>query len=311
MITPHFQSSGDLTADKRYSYAIDLLARGDAAAASDLLRQALELAPLWPAGWFQLGQALEAAGDRTAAIAALRRAADIDPDDVLGARLHVARLGAAPTPARPPAAYVRELFDGYAASFDHALVDTLGYRVPQLIARALVDARGGQAFAHGLDLGCGTGLMAAALRDHIASFDGIDLSPRMVEVARAKNLYATLEVADILDALRARPDGCHDLVTAADVFCYSGDLAPVVHETARVLCTGGLLAFSVERQEAGADIDYTLGESLRFRHEERYVAACVTDAGLHIIHTARESLRNDRGIPIEGLISVAIKRGPT
>ena len=185
MTAVRFRSSGNLTADRRFDYAIDLLEAGDTVAAGDLIEQALELAPDWPAGWFRLAEARAASGDIGAAIAAYRRAGDLDPADTLGARLRLARLGGIDTPAQPPAAYVRGLFDDYADRFDHALVDGLAYRAPDLIAAALAVASGDGRFGSCLDLGCGTGLMAEALRSRVGAFVGIDLSQGMIDKARA------------------------------------------------------------------------------------------------------------------------------
>ncbi len=308
MTAPHFRSSGDLTADRRYSYAIGLLEAGEAIAAGDLIEQALELAPDWPVGWFTLAQARDGSGDFARAVAAFERAARLDPDDALGARLHLARIGATPTPAQPPAAYVRGLFDDYADRFDHALVDGLAYRAPQLIAAALARTNGARIFKYGLDLGCGTGLMAQEIRRSVVDLTGIDLSARMVDAAQAKNLYDGLQVSDIIDAMRALPDQQCDLITAADVFCYLGDLEPVISQAARLLPPGGNLAFSVESalQSVIGD-DYILADSLRFRHSATYIARILAGVGLAIEHFERETLRNDRGVPIEGFIVVATK----
>ena len=59
-------------------------------------------------------------------------------------------------------------------------------------------------FKRAIDLGCGTGLAAAAFAKEVDHFIGIDLSPRMIERARATGLYAELEVADMLQGLRAQ-----------------------------------------------------------------------------------------------------------
>jgi len=308
MTAVRFRSSGNLTADRRFDYAIDLLEAGDTVAAGDLIEQALELAPDWPAGWFRLAEARAASGDIGAAIAAYRRAGDLDPADTLGARLRLARLGGIDTPAQPPAAYVRGLFDDYADRFDHALVDGLAYRAPDLIAAALAVASGDGRFGSCLDLGCGTGLMAEALRSRVGAFVGVDLSQGMIDKARAKGLYQALLVGDLVATLRDMPAGRHDLVCAADVFCYLGDLSAAIKEAARVLRPGGLLAFSLERQlpsdPAG---DYYLSDSLRFRHGAAYVARLLVGVGLEIDHIDHGTLRKDRGLPIEGLVVVASK----
>src|SRR5437764_1328623 len=66
-------SSGDLIADRRYAIAKDLEARGDLAAAADLLTQALERAPGFCVAWFAFAEVRERLGDRTGAAEALER----------------------------------------------------------------------------------------------------------------------------------------------------------------------------------------------------------------------------------------------
>ena len=83
-------------------------------------------------------------------------------------------------------------------------------------------------FRRAIDLGCGTGLAAARLRREVDHFIGIDLSPRMIERARATGLYAELEVADMVQGLRGRPDASADLILAADAMVYVADLAPLL-----------------------------------------------------------------------------------
>src|SRR5690606_31410694 len=102
----------------------------------------------------------------------------------------------------------------------------------------------GDAFAHLVDLGCGTGLMGERLA-RIASFlEGVDLSARMLKRAEAKGIYGRLAKADL--NLFEFPAGA-DLVTAADVFMYVGALDRIVARIAAALLEGGVLVFSVER----------------------------------------------------------------
>ena len=152
------------------------------------------------------------------------------------------RLGAEPVSGMPQA-YVQTLFDQYAPRFEASLVDDLGYRGPALLFKAVLSVRSAARkpafFKRAIDLGCGTGLAAAAFARTVDHFIGIDLSPRMIERARATGLYAELEVADMLQGLRARPDASADLILAADAMVYVADLAPVLAEAARVLASGG------------------------------------------------------------------------
>ena len=302
-----FLSSGDLMADRRFDFARDLQLKGDLVAAADLLLQATELAPGFASAWFTLGEIRERLGEREAAIAAFRRAQVSDPDDRHGAGLRLTLLGAEPLSAMPPA-YVRALFDQYAPRFEAALVDDLGYRGPALLFKAVLSARAAirkpAFFRRAIDLGCGTGLAATAFAREVDHFTGIDLSPRMIERARLTGLYAELEVADMAQGLRSKPDAGADLVLAADAIVYVADLAPVLGEVKRVLVRGGLLAFTLETH--GGD-GVVLGAGLRYAHGAVHVRAALEAAGLTLSRLEDLSARNEDNTPVPGLVVVAEK----
>jgi predicted TPR repeat methyltransferase len=302
-----FLSSGDLMADRRFDFARDLQLKGDPVAAADLLSQAIELAPGFASAWFTLGQIREQLGERDAAIAAFRKALIADPDDRHGAKPRLMLLGAEQLSGMPPA-YVRALFDQYAPKFEAALVDDLGYRGPALLFRAVLSARAAvhkpAFFRRAIDLGCGTGLAAAAFASEVDRFIGIDLSPGMIERARATGLYAELEVTEMVQGLRARCDASADLILAADAMVYLADLAPVLEQASRVLASGGLLAFTVETHGGDGVI---LGEGLRYAHGAGYVRRTIEAAGLVLSQLEDLSTRNENHAPVPGLVVVAGK----
>jgi predicted TPR repeat methyltransferase len=137
--------------------------------------------------------------------------------------------------ARAPGSYVRETFDSFAAGFEQRLVGELDYRVPAELAELVRRHGAAAAPMDVLDLGCGTGLVGDALGPLAAMLAGVDLSPRMLEEARAKGRYSALHEADIADWLAGAADACFDLVIAADVFIYIGELEQVFRHCARVL----------------------------------------------------------------------------
>jgi predicted TPR repeat methyltransferase len=300
-----FLSSGDLIADRRYEFARDLQLKGDLPAAADLLEQAIELAPGFVSAWFTLGEIRQELGERDAAIAAFRKAREADPSDPHGASLRLMRLGAEELSSMPPA-YVRTLFDQYAPRFERALIDDLGYRGPSLLFKAVLAVRHAVKkpafFKRAIDLGCGTGLAASAFAKEVDHFTGIDLSPGMVEKAKSTGLYAELEVNDMLEGLRARPDACADLVLAADAMVYVPDLGPVLTEIRRVLAAGGLLAFTLERNPADG---VALGAGLRYAHSPTYVRAALATTGLTLSQLEEQSFRNESNVPVPGLVVVA------
>jgi predicted TPR repeat methyltransferase len=308
MAAPVFSSSGDLLADRRYDYAMAAKAEGDLAAAADLLGQALEIAPGWAAGWFALGETATAQGDREAAVAAYTAALDRDPGDPFGARLALARLGVGDAASAMTPAYVAALFDQYAPRFDATLRDRLAYRGPEVLLDAVdraCTAKGRRfAFDRMIDLGCGTGLAAETFASVAGVIDGVDLSGRMVDVARAKGLYRTLAVDDLASFLARARGGSADLVLAADVFVYVADLAPIVRDSTRVLAAGGMLAFTVETHPGEGVV---LGAGLRYAHGEAMIRTGLAGSGLETIVLEEVSTRDEAGRPVPGLVAVAIK----
>jgi predicted TPR repeat methyltransferase len=302
-----FLSSGDLVADRRYDFARDLQLRGDLPAAADLLEQAIELAPDFASAWFTLGEIRSQLGKCDAAVVAFQKARAADPLDRHGASLHLMRLGALPLAGMPPS-YVQVLFDQYAPRFESALVDDLGYRGPALLFKAVLLVRAAAKkpafFKRAIDLGCGTGLAAAAFAKEVDHFTGIDLSPRMLEKARATGRYAGLEVADMLEGLRGKPDASADLILAADAMVYVADLSGVLSEAKRVLVPGGLIAFTSETHDGEGVL---LGEGLRYAHSVPCVRAAVEGAGLKLSHLDNLSARNEDNVPAPGLVVVATR----
>lgn len=302
-----FLTSGDLMADRRFEFARDLQLKGDLPAAADLLEQALELAPNFTSAWFTLGEIRERLGERDQAIAAFRKAREADPGDRHGASLHLIRLGDEQL-SEMPKAYVQALFDQYAPRFEHVLTNDLDYRAPSLIFKAVVAARVAARkpalFKHAIDLGCGTGLAAAAFAKQVDRFTGIDLSPGMIKEARATDLYAELEVADMIEGLSAKADASANLVVAADAFVYLSDLAPVLTEARRVLVSDCVLAFTLETHDGDGIV---LGEGLRYAHAAEYVRGAIAKAGLKLLTLEPASPRIENNEPVRGLVVVAEK----
>ncbi|HEY0818336.1 MAG TPA: methyltransferase domain-containing protein [Rhizobacter sp.] len=221
----------------------------------------------------------------------------------------LAGLGDAEAPPRSPASYVQALFDAYAGDFDQHLVGVLRYRVPEGLAGPLAGLHPAP-FRSALDLGCGTGLCGPLVRPLVQRLEGLDLSPRILEQARARGVYDALhegEIVEHLTGLAARGQQ-HDLVLAADVFIYVGDLEPVFAALARVVPAGGVFCFSAETDGAREADGFTLLPSLRYAHHEDHLRRLAERHGFEPARIARETVREEQRRPIEGLI-VHLRRG--
>jgi predicted TPR repeat methyltransferase len=165
---------------------------------------------------------------------------------------------------RAPADYVAAHFDAFAERFDHQLVEMLGYSGPADLIALLLPHR--SRFDRVLDLGCGTGLAVPVLAPLGGVVTGVDLSSGMLARAAARGGYEALVQAEALTFLAEHPT-TFDLVFAADVLIYFGDMTAVFAAAARALRPGGYFVFSTERGEA----DWTLLSSGRFAHGDAYI----------------------------------------
>jgi len=126
----------------------------------------------------------------------------------------------------------------------------------------------------------------------------------MIEKARLTGLYAELEVTDMLEGLRGRPDASADLILAADAMVYVADLVGVLKEARHVLIPGGLFAFTVETHDGDGVM---IGEGLRYAHGVPCVRASIEAAGLKLSQLEVLSARNEDNTPVPGLVVVAAK----
>jgi predicted TPR repeat methyltransferase len=293
------QRPDDVTSLRNFGQA--LMAAGQARAAIAPLLRATTLAPQAAEPWLALAHARREVGDAAGAAEAAARLLALPgvPASLAEQARFLAAASTGAAPDRAPASYVRELFDQYAPRFDADLEGQLGYRTPALLA-GLLHAHGVAADARHrvLDLGCGTGLSGVALRPFARVLTGLDLSPRMLAAARSRGLYDALEEADLLEWL-PRHAGAFDLVAAADVLNYLGDLAPALRGMRGALDAGGMAAFSLE---AGQGAPFALGPGLRYRHDPAHVAALAEAAGFLVVAQQAVVLRQEKGGDVAGVL---------
>ncbi len=229
----------------------------------------------------------------------------LDPDSPNAVHMLAALEGR--TTEIAPRDYVRDMFDRYAPIFENQLVGELDYQAPSHLRAAITRCRGGQ-FGAALDLGCGTGLVGAAFVDLVESWYGADLSPAMITEAATKGFYEGLYVDDIVDFLTVGTGGVaqFELITAADVFIYIGNLAPTFAAVRDRIAADGVFAFSVEPTK---DADYVLCPTGRFAHGENHIRTLAAEHGFHIEACDAVTLRCERGQPVVGLVFVlSLKR---
>lgn len=271
-------------------------------AALGFYERAAACKPSTPEAFINLGYAYQMLGGNDRAMACYSAGLQAFPDSAV--LRHMLDAAAGTTTARAPDDYVRSHFDDFACIFDRLLLQDLNYRIPEVLSLALRDI---PAVPHSglviLDLGCGTGLCGVAMRDIAAHLTGIDLSPRMLAKARERGVYDELVETDISAYLEQCAAEQFDLILAADVFIYIGDVAGILEQSARVLRHGGALAFSIETNPR-PDSDYALEPSGRYSQSSGYIRRLAAQYGYAELKCLEQTIRLESGKPVAGQVYV-------
>jgi len=265
--------------------------------------RALELKPENPRSRRLLGLLYARRGRKDLAARVFRDWLARSPDDVQ-ARHHLAAVTGDGVPERASDAYVVDLFDRFAASFDAKLA-SLDYRAPELCADAVrrrIGAAEGRLRV--LDAGCGTGLCGPLLRPYARELVGVDLSRGMLDRARARSVYDGLEQGE-LGAWLASDRPRFDLMVSADTFCYFGSLETLLVAARQACAEGAWLVFTVEALDDASDADCRLLMHGRYAHRREAVERWLRHARWTDIELRSEVLRQEAGEPVHGWLATA------
>ena len=189
-------------------------------------------------------------------------------------------------------AYSRDLFNIFAPEYE-AKLQKIAYNLPQQLKIIL-----GELSGNIVDLGCGTGLVAEQFKSPHNNFIGVDISAEMLKLAAAKHLYSQLFEQDILHFLSTYPLPSMVQFIAADVFCYFGDLSPLLERTfPHPIC------FSVEKSQANTPFELTT--TGRFKHNPDAINTLLRKIGYSTINQYSVTLRQEAGQNVEGVIFTA------
>jgi predicted TPR repeat methyltransferase len=286
-----------------YSSAMLWLRCGKPEMALPLLQVALALDPNFTQAHLARIRAIRMA-QPTTALLAMNTWLAREPDNPVAQ--HYRAVYSGEVPLRASDAFVRSVFDNYAASFD-AHLGRLGYRAPQLLAAALAQVVGEpMAALDVLDAGCGTGLCGPLLRPFARRLVGVDLAEAMLAKARERDLYDELSAGELTAFIAARLRS-YDAIVSADTLVYFGELGAVAHAAQGALREGGIFAFSLERSAEATELGYRLEDHGRFSHHPDYVRRVLSDAGLAVSRIDAATPRNEGGVPVAGLVVVARK----
>ena len=235
--------------------------------------------------------------DHEGAFQSYQKLLDIDPHHA-GAKHMIAALQGEPSHHKPPEEYVRSLFDNYSEKFEANLLGDLDYRGPERLWKLFNHGPRKKRYDHCIDLGCGTGLCGELFRGCADKLTGIDLSPKMIALADQKKIYDHLEEAELVSYFH-QASTPFDLILAADVFIYLGDLDPVFQAITAACRNKVHICFSIE---SGEGEDWQLNAHGRYCHSHDYILAVAEKNKLQVCHFEQTTLRQEKGGEVKGVV---------
>lgn len=252
--------------------------------------------------WYWLGRSLLSEGKQSEAIHALKQAAILKPgDEHIQYILAVAMAENASgkfLPTRVPPDLVKEHFESTASRYN-ATINTEGRTEHTQVAEvARQAAQQGRIDHVVLDLGMGTGLCGSQLRDIAASLTGVDISAAMLHQAMqlkdtsGNKTYDKLIQREALEFLDAC-DESFDIVLAAGLSHYAGDLDLLFAKSAKVLKPGGYMvmtAYASKDQPSRFDAKLEV-----FSFTKDYLESCAKKAGIMVTSLKESTLAPGQG----------------
>ena len=278
------------SAAELYEFAVKLKIAGNPQPAWLCTKRALELQPdNWDA-WYDYGDLCLSVGRRSDARVAFENYFRANPDDAEIEHLLIALRDETP-PERASDRTVQKIYKDFAWSYERRMRDDLEYKGPERLFEAIKSVIGDAGGLQVLDIGCGSGFAGVTLKPLAANMTGVDLSPDMIELAKKREIYDRLEVAEITEWLEKSAEQ-FDLISCCDCLIYFGDLKRITKAAAERLKPGGIFALTTE---SGPTFPFRITDTGRYEHHPDHIRDAAAAAGLSVAVLDQGFLRFEYG----------------
>ncbi len=288
--------SGILRSQQRYKDAIEIL------------QSLIESEPSTIENYRMLAALHRSCNNVTLYVDTLKRWLEIDPANATVKHMLNGVQDSGEASERADDAYVRDVFDRFAATFDQNL-GSLNYQGPSVVEKLLLECFGPPPLVgtlNALDVGCGTGLCGPKLRPYCKQLVGVDLSSEMIHFANERLCYDRLEVEELTGFLK-RNTSAWDLIVAADTFNYFGDLDALFVDCHDALTSNGTLLFTLEHSEIDNVETYRLNASGRYCHSSHYVQSMLVKNRFQMASMCNCVLRREADQDVNSIVVTARK----
>lgn len=207
-------------------------------------------------------------------------------------------------------AFTKTRFDLLSRNYDAVVQsETFAFREPSEVVSAFLQSHQCQLkektseTCEGLDIGAGTGQVAEALlpqHQECIQILGVDISPRMIAVARRKRLYDDLLETDGT-TLPREMTSTFDYVFMSSFMQFVSNPQALFSEVFRVLKPGALVSFSFDLARDGRNKEF--GSSGYFLFSKGFILNQIDGAGLQLVSMRETKLRRE---PRRGAVKGAI-----
>ncbi len=196
------------------------------------------------------------------------------------------------------------LHDAYAAEYDSQVRAYDCYLADALFGMCYEYLQPGERL---LDAGIGSGLSSILFAKAGLIVYGMDFSPVMLELCRAKGFAAELKEHDLLQTPWPYPAGAFDGMVCCGVLHFLPDLEVIFSEAKRTLRKDGLFAFTTKAPPAddpghGKYYREKVGELDVFSHHPEYLAALLEQFRFKRLKQLKCTVGQDAHIWVSGKI---------
>ena len=194
-------------------------------------------------------------------------------------------------------AYSQKLYDVFAPEYDNSM-QKMNASVIETATQLLNEKR----FDDVLDLACGTGTFGKQLKQNFNSLLGVDISQKMLELAKQTGVYDKLECTSISNYFRNTQE-TFDLIVALEVTGYLDDLSELFQGVKSHLNKDGCFVFSIEYPVDKKDTELSL--SGRYLYSQEFVKQTLEQSGLIMTEIKEINLRREGADYAKGAVLIA------
>jgi len=137
------------------------------------------------------------------------------------------------------------------------------------------------------------------------SITGIDISSKMLEKAEEKGIYTHLIHNNLIDYAKQhlKNEAKFDLIIAADVFVYIGELEDIFATVKKILKENGIFIFSTEYLHT-CEENFIVNSGGKIAHSTHYIEKLINQFHFTQLLSKQTILRKDGNKDVEGRVTI-------